>query len=200
MCQFRKISLIISICFTAATLNEKTKTSALGKPSTAASHLRPRPCPPLGGAYGVVAGSPGLGPVLGAVFAVHRLVGAIVQHVHALHSSGLVAQLPAGLAAGTPLLHHPPEGTVTLFSGVDAMAMWRGVTVVSTYTGGLHSWTLQRLRMGFGFLLISQKLRCTRRLSLFLLHPYLVYCTPRMGHMRQGEFSLDQGLSAIDFM
>lgn len=68
----------------------------------------------------MVAGSPGLGPVLGAVFAVHRLVGAVVQRLHALHSSGLVAELPAGLAAGTPLLHHPPEDTVTLFSVVDA--------------------------------------------------------------------------------
>lgn len=57
------------------------------------------------------------------MFAVHGLVGAVVQHLHALHSSGLVAQFPAGLAAGTPLLHHPPEGTVTLFSGVDAPAM-----------------------------------------------------------------------------
>lgn len=71
----------------------------------------------------MVAGSPGLGPVLGAVFAVHRLVGAVVQRLHALHSSGLVAQLPAGLAAGTPLLHHPPEGTVTLLSGLDALAL-----------------------------------------------------------------------------
>lgn len=142
----------------------------------------------------MVAGSPGVGPVLGAVLAVHRLVGAVVQRLHALHSAGLVAELPAGLAAGTPLLHHPPEGTVTLFSEVDALAMRRGVTVASTYTGGLHSWTLQRLRMGLGFLLISQKLRCTRRLSLFLLHPYLVYCTPRMGQMVicRYEFSLDQ--------
>lgn len=77
-----------------------------------------------------------------------------------------------------------------------------GVTVAFTYTGGLHSWMLQRLRMGFGFLLISQKLRCTRRLSLFLLHPYLVYCTPRVGQMVicQYEFSLDQELFALDFM
>lgn len=66
----------------------------------------------------MVAGSPGLGPVLGAVFAVHGLVGAVVQRLHALRGSGLVAELPAGLAAGTPLVHHPPEGTGTLFSGV----------------------------------------------------------------------------------
>lgn len=74
----------------------------------------------------MVAGSPAFGPVLGAVFAVHRLVGAIVQRLHALHSSGLVAELPAGLAAGTPLLHRPPEDTVTLFSVVDAMTNGSG--------------------------------------------------------------------------
>lgn len=89
----------------------------------------------------MVAGSPGLGPVLGAVFAVHRLVGAIVQRLHALHGSGLVAEPTAGLAAGTPLLHHPPEGTVALFSGVrrpdDALgeSLWRLLTRVDCTPG-----------------------------------------------------------------
>lgn len=75
------------------------------------AHLRPRPCPPLGGAYGVVTGSPGLRTVLGAVFAVDGPVGAVVERLHALHHPGLVAELPAGLTAGTPLLHHPPVST-----------------------------------------------------------------------------------------
>lgn len=59
----------------------------------------------------MVTGSPGLGTVLGAVFAVDRLVGAVVQRLHALHHSGLVAHLPTGLAAGSPLFHHPPVST-----------------------------------------------------------------------------------------
>lgn len=75
------------------------------------AHLRPRPCPPLGRAYGVVTGSPGLWTVLGAVFAVDRPVGAVVESLHALHRSGLVAELPAGLTARTPLFHHPPVST-----------------------------------------------------------------------------------------
>lgn len=53
-----------------------------------------------------------------------------------------------------------------------------GLWLGDTYVGWLHSCTLQRLRMGLGFLLVSQKFRCTKRLSLFLLHPYLVYCMP----------------------
>lgn len=72
------------------------------------AHLRPRPCPPLGGAYGVVTGSPRLGTALGAVLAVDESVGAVVERLHALHHPGLVAKLPAGLTAGAPLLHHPP--------------------------------------------------------------------------------------------
>lgn len=75
------------------------------------AHLRPRPCPPLGRAYGVVTGFPGLWTVLGAVFAVDRPVGAVVERLHALHHPGLVAELPAGLTAGTPLFHHPPVST-----------------------------------------------------------------------------------------
>lgn len=47
------------------------------------------------------------------------------------------------------------------------------------YAGWLHSCTLQRLRMGLGFLLVSQKFRWTKRPSLFLLHPYFVYCIPK---------------------
>lgn len=71
------------------------------------------------------------------MFAVHCLVGAVVQRLHALHSSGLVAQLPAGLAAGTPLVHHPPEGTGTLFSGVDTWTVcWGGRTLYTVYLHG----------------------------------------------------------------
>lgn len=75
------------------------------------SHLRPRPCPPLGGAYGVVTGSPGLRTFFGAVFAVDGPAGTVVERLHTLHHPGLVAELPAGLTAGTPLLHHPPVST-----------------------------------------------------------------------------------------
>lgn len=69
--------------------------------------LRPRPRPPLGGADGVVTGPPHLGSIVGAVFAVDRSVGAVVEDLHALNHSALVAQLSTGLTAGTPLLHHP---------------------------------------------------------------------------------------------
>lgn len=72
------------------------------------AHLRPRPCPPLGRAHGVVTGSPHLGTILGAVFAVYGPVGAVVERLHALHHSALVAELSTGLTAGTPLFHHPP--------------------------------------------------------------------------------------------
>lgn len=75
------------------------------------THLRPCPRPPLGGACGVVTGLPGVRPILGAVFAVDGPVGAVVERLHALHHPGLVAELPAGLTAGTPLLHHPPVST-----------------------------------------------------------------------------------------
>lgn len=59
----------------------------------------------------MVTGSPGLWTVLGAVFAVDWPVGAIVERLHALHQPRLVAKLPAGFTAGTPLFHHPPVGT-----------------------------------------------------------------------------------------
>lgn len=59
----------------------------------------------------MVTGSPGLRTVLGAVFAVDGPVGAVVERLHALHHPGLVAKLSAGLAAGTPLFHHPPVST-----------------------------------------------------------------------------------------
>lgn len=75
------------------------------------THLRPCPCPPLGGAYCVVTGSPGLWAILSAVFAVDRPVGAVVERLHALHHPGVVAELPAGFTAGTPLFHHPPVST-----------------------------------------------------------------------------------------
>lgn len=98
----------------------------------------------------MVAGSPGLGPVLGAVFAVHRLVGAVVQRLHALHSSGLVAELPAGLAAGTPLLHHPPEDTVTLFSVVDALTNVSGSQCSCVYLRGRTA-LLDVAALAYGF-------------------------------------------------
>jgi len=63
----------------------------------------------------VVTGPPRLGPILGAVFAVDGPVGAVVERLHALHHPGLVAQLPAGLTAGTPFLHHPPVSTAGSF-------------------------------------------------------------------------------------
>lgn len=47
-----------------------------------------------------------------------------------------------------------------------------------THRGRVHSWRLHILRMGFGFLLASQKLRWTILLSLFLRHPYFVYWNP----------------------
>lgn len=75
------------------------------------ANLRPRPCPPLGRTKRLVARSPAVWTVPGAVFAVHGLVGAVVLRLHALHHPGLVAQLPAGLTASAPLLHHPPVGT-----------------------------------------------------------------------------------------
>ena len=63
----------------------------------------------------MVADSPRLRAILGAVFAVDGPVGAVVERLHALHHPGLVAQLPAGLAAGAPLFHHPPVGTAGSF-------------------------------------------------------------------------------------
>lgn len=59
----------------------------------------------------MVAGFPRLWTILGAVFAVDGPVGAVVERLHALHHPGLVAQLPAGLTAGSPLFHHPPVST-----------------------------------------------------------------------------------------
>lgn len=59
----------------------------------------------------MVTGSPGVWTLLGAVFAVHGLVGSIVLRLHALHHPGLVTELPAGFTAGAPLLHHPPAST-----------------------------------------------------------------------------------------
>lgn len=50
-----------------------------------------------------------------------------------------------------------------------------------TYAGWEHSWRLQRRRIGFGFLPLSQKFLCTIRLSLFLRQPYLVYWMPGGG-------------------
>lgn len=45
------------------------------------------------------------------MFAVDGPVGAIVERLHALHHPGLVAELPAGLTAWSPLFHHPPVST-----------------------------------------------------------------------------------------
>lgn len=50
-----------------------------------------------------------------------------------------------------------------------------------TYAGWEHSWRLQRRRIGFGFLPLSQKFLCTIRLSLFRRQPYLVYWMPGRG-------------------
>lgn len=88
-------------------------TAVSGQVPARLADLRPRSCPPLGRAYSVVAGSPGLWTVLGAVFAVDRPVGAIVERLHALHHPCLVAKLPTGFAAGTPLFHHPPVSTAS---------------------------------------------------------------------------------------
>lgn len=71
-------------------------------------HLRPRPRPPLSRAHRVVTGSPGLGTLLGAVFAADGPVGAVLEGLHALHHSGLVSKLSTGFTARTPLLHQPP--------------------------------------------------------------------------------------------
>lgn len=52
--------------------------------------------------------------------------------------------------------------------------------------GWEHSWRLQRLRIGFGFLPLSQKFLCTIRLSLFRRQPYLVYWMPEGAERGQG--------------
>lgn len=52
--------------------------------------------------------------------------------------------------------------------------------------GWEHSWRLQRLRIGFGFLPLSQKFLCTIRLSLFRRQPYLVYWMPEGAESGQG--------------
>lgn len=145
-------------------------------------YLRPRPSPPLGGAHSVVAHSPHFRSTGGAVFAVDRPVGAIVQRLHALHRPGLVAELPTGFTAGSPVFYHPPLKWNALIS----ISKWEWCCnnrredsgSIVAYMGWMHSCMLQRLRMGLGFLLVSQKVRWTNRLSLFLLHPYFVYCTP----------------------
>lgn len=81
----------------------------------------------------MVAGLPGVRPVLGAVFAVDRSVGAVVELLHALHRPGLVAQLPAGLTAGTPLFHHP-QGLAALLDVAafsDGFGLLAGLAKVS---------------------------------------------------------------------
>lgn len=147
-------------------------------------YLRPRSCPPLGRACGVVTDPPHIRAIISAVFAVDRPACAVVERLHALHHPGLVAELPAGLTAGTPVFHHPPVSAAGIKSAF--FFFYHCITIAAfgclylkvAYLGWLHSCTLQRLRMGLGFLLVSQKLRCTKWLSLFLLHPYLVYCIP----------------------
>lgn len=74
-------------------------------------YLRPRPRPPLRRACGVVADSPRFRSIGGTVFAVDWPAGAVVESLHALHHSGLVAKFPAALTAGAPVLHHPPVST-----------------------------------------------------------------------------------------
>lgn len=71
-------------------------------------HLGPGSCPPLCGAGQAAAGPAGLGALPGAVLGVQGAVGAVLQALHALHRPRLHPQLPAGAAAGAPLLSHPP--------------------------------------------------------------------------------------------
>lgn len=66
---------------------------------------------------------------------------------------------------------HPPH------RGDGSTLGWTG----RTYAGWEHSWRLQRRRIGFGFLPLSQKFLCTIRLSLFRRQPYLVYWMPGRG-------------------
>lgn len=63
----------------------------------------------------MVACFPRLWPIFGAVFAVDRPAGAVVEGLQALHHPGLVAELPASLTAGAPFLYHPPVRTAGFF-------------------------------------------------------------------------------------
>lgn len=87
-------------------------------------YLRPRPCPPLGGAHSVVTRSPHFRPTGSAVFAVDGPVGAVVKRLHALHHPGLVAQLPTGFTAGTPVFYHPPFKIQHIYLLFVLTSMW----------------------------------------------------------------------------
>lgn len=85
----------------------------------------------------MVTGLPRLRPILGAVFAVDGPVGAVVKRLHALHRPGLVAELPAGLTAGTPLFHDPPVSTA------GSLKRFSRHTAVEKLLYSTSGWTLE---------------------------------------------------------
>lgn len=74
------------------------------------THLVPGPRLPLGRAGQSVAGPAALGPLAGAVLAVHGAVGAVVERLQAAHGAELVAGGAAGFGAMLPLFRRPAAG------------------------------------------------------------------------------------------
>lgn len=74
------------------------------------THLVPGPRLPLGRAGHSVAGPAALGPLAGAVLAVHGAVGAVVERLQAAHRAQLVAGGAAGFGAMLPLVRRPAAG------------------------------------------------------------------------------------------
>lgn len=79
-----------------------------------------------------------------------------------------------GYARAGKQLAHPKHSPKYPHRGDESTPGW----LRRTYAGWEHSWRLQRRRIGFGFLPLSQKFLCTIRLSLFRRQPYLVYWMP----------------------
>lgn len=117
--------------------------------STGHRALRPRPRPPLGRTWDSVAGSPALGLLPAAVFAVHGAVDAVVEELHAPYRPNLKAQAAAGFRTMFPFLRdplrlcavleitHPADGFWLLAGVAVASVDHLGVSLLSTSIFGV---------------------------------------------------------------